>query len=107
TPAMPRTRAQLAGGTFPTRRSSDLSTAERTQASLREFLDSQPVSYESFWIANVVRVDGADAELVERLAARPAVWQITADKAYPRSEEHTSELQSRENIVCRPLLATK
>src|SRR5690606_41229656 len=24
-----------------------------------------------------------------------------------RSEEHTSELQSRENLVCRPLLETK
>src|SRR6266511_5596619 len=27
--------------------------------------------------------------------------------AYPRSEEHTSELQSRENIVCRLLLEKK
>src|SRR5690606_10603371 len=26
---------------------------------------------------------------------------------HPRSEEHTSELQSRENIVCRPLLEKK
>src|SRR5690606_40297416 len=25
----------------------------------------------------------------------------------PRSEEHTSELQSRENLVCRPLLEKK
>src|SRR5690606_41794970 len=25
----------------------------------------------------------------------------------PRSEEHTSELQSRENLVCRPLLEQK
>src|SRR6266511_4610159 len=27
--------------------------------------------------------------------------------AHPRSEEHTSELQSRENLVCRLLLAKK
>src|SRR5690606_41812199 len=27
--------------------------------------------------------------------------------AYPRSEEHTSELQSRENLVCRLLLEKK
>src|SRR5690606_39573432 len=27
--------------------------------------------------------------------------------APPRSEEHTSELQSRENLVCRPLLEKK
>src|SRR5690606_41461998 len=26
---------------------------------------------------------------------------------HPRSEEHTSELQSRENLVCRPLLEKK
>src|SRR5690606_35358711 len=26
---------------------------------------------------------------------------------HPRSEEHTSELQSRENLVCRPLLENK
>src|SRR5690606_39310966 len=28
-------------------------------------------------------------------------------KADPRSEEHTSELQSREKLVCRPLLEKK
>src|SRR5690606_34972403 len=32
---------------------------------------------------------------------------ITASGAFPRSEEHTSELQSRENIVCRLLLEKK
>src|SRR5690606_39981345 len=29
------------------------------------------------------------------------------DHALPRSEEHTSELQSRENLVCRLLLVKK
>src|SRR5436309_12445337 len=29
------------------------------------------------------------------------------DEAVPRSEEHTSELQSRENLVCRLLLEKK
>src|SRR5690606_41961325 len=29
------------------------------------------------------------------------------DRAKPRSEEHTSELQSRENLVCRLLLEKK
>src|SRR3989442_6411556 len=35
-------------------------------------------------------------------------WKIPADAlAVPsRSEEHTSELQSRPHLVCRPLLAT-
>src|SRR5690606_41178289 len=31
----------------------------------------------------------------------------SADSAPPRSEEHTSELQSRENLVCRLLLEKK
>src|SRR5690606_41293773 len=30
-----------------------------------------------------------------------------SDEGVDRSEEHTSELQSRENIVCRPLLEKK
>src|SRR5690606_39483256 len=33
-----------------------------------------------------------------------AVWML---RGMPRSEEHTSELQSRENLVCRLLLEKK
>src|SRR5215475_15183031 len=36
------------------------------------------------------------------LQERVRTWQH-----YPRSEEHTSELQSRENLVCRLLLEKK
>src|SRR5690606_40542118 len=49
----------------------------------------------------------------DELAHRPAhggVGQAQVDGKYegkPRSEEHTSELQSRENIVCRLLLEKK
>src|SRR5690606_41628061 len=32
---------------------------------------------------------------------------MTIEDAYERSEEHTSELQSRENLVCRLLLEKK
>src|SRR5436309_10853052 len=35
------------------------------------------------------------------------VEQALADRAHRRSEEHTSELQSRENLVCRLLLEKK
>src|SRR5690606_41742384 len=38
-----------------------------------------------------------------RLATRPSFWSIPR----VRSEEHTSELQSRENLVCRLLLEKK
>src|SRR5690606_40781742 len=38
-------------------------------------------------------------------------WQqlapVALQVAFPRSEEHTSELQSRENLVCRLLLEKK
>src|SRR3712207_8269887 len=36
-----------------------------------------------------------------------ALEQIRTDVAYPRSEEHTSELQSRQYLVCRLLLEKK
>src|SRR5690606_22315244 len=37
----------------------------------------------------------------------PAVVAIEAGSCSDRSEEHTSELQSRENLVCRLLLEKK
>src|SRR5690606_41023912 len=48
----------------------------------------------------VVRLDGNNADLGRKIlsdAGLDGVQQV-------RSEEHTSELQSRENLVCRPLL---
>src|SRR5690606_39287665 len=58
---------------------------------------------------------GLDARLADRhrhpsAAARPAVVAAVAgpvELAARRSEEHTSELQSRENLVCRRLLEKK
>src|SRR5690242_21072835 len=38
--------------------------------------------------------------------SRPAIRRISA-RAQPRSEEHTSELQSHVNLVCRLLLEKK
>src|SRR5262249_62071228 len=37
----------------------------------------------------------------------PAVWPWSCDKSGSRSEEHTSELQSLTNLVCRLLLEKK
>src|SRR5690606_39901561 len=50
------------------------------------------------------------ASLIRQAAARATgrpPWVISASSSVirlPRSEEHTSELQSRENLVCRLLL---
>src|SRR5690606_42153758 len=86
---------------FPTRRSSDL-----------------------YWILlfddvihdpDVRHVDGHDANYDERYefianeiqSARNSDEQYIAASIGCRSEEHTSELQSRENLVCRLLLEKK
>src|SRR5207302_10897047 len=68
---------------FPTRRSSDL--AENT-------LVTKPLGTPGFARAKT----GMHGALIRWPAAEPA-----------RSEEHTSELQSRENLVCRLLLEKK
>src|SRR3989442_8859826 len=36
-----------------------------------------------------------------------ALWHVTLPMVRPRSEEHTSELQSRPHLVCRLLLEKK
>src|SRR5690606_40478644 len=60
-------------------------------------------------------VDSVAAELdrpvidkqIGRLAPKPAI-DVESERALElRSEEHTSELQSRENLVCRLLLEKK
>src|SRR2546430_7310210 len=40
-------------------------------------------------------------------AAVPLLWCAHAGVGVPRSEEHTSELQSQSNLVCRLLLEKK
>src|SRR5205085_11723362 len=90
---------------FPTRRSSDLWW----------------VSQRPMFLLRAVRVEsmyGLDLEHVNELTVRNSVVgkikgnffttdleQVRATfEAVPRSEEHTSELQSQSNLVCRLLL---
>src|SRR3712207_7705053 len=47
------------------------------------------------------RISGATAAYTRRRAA------ASSPRPYPRSEEHTSELQSRQYLVCRLLLEKK
>src|SRR5690606_39870904 len=47
------------------------------------------------------------AVVVLLVTAVAAPVSLLADLHQPRSEEHTSELQSRENLVCRLLLEKK
>src|SRR5690606_41213484 len=91
---------------FPTRRSSDLEAGI-----LRRIRDEAVVGYEgllqdeqgrSFLVMGFI--DGPS--LAERAQSRPLSTE-EAMRLLDRSEEHTSELQSRENLVCRLLLEKK
>src|SRR5690606_40105164 len=50
---------------------------------------------------------GPIARQVVQRGAQAALLQLRYDVFLIRSEEHTSELQSRENLVCRLLLEKK
>src|SRR5699024_12315381 len=86
---------------FPTRRSSDLRIRARCNRSTRyrwPFSNQQIVSL-------VFSCDGVGVGRVEKceLDFYRAVKEVLRNSA-PRSEEHTSELQSRFELVCRLLL---
>src|SRR5690606_41765044 len=90
---------------FPTRRSSDLDRPGRQAAQVLERAHhaDQPVAAHPE-ITDVVEEDHAHrrARLDRRREQRADDGLVPT--RLPRSEEHTSELQSRENLVCRLLL---
>src|SRR5205814_8033007 len=53
--------------------------AARTQAGLQAFLTAQGVSYQSFWVANMI-VATLDRSLVESLAARTDVARLDSNR---------------------------
>src|SRR3712207_7195707 len=62
------------------------------------------------WHVDVNPTDRDQEEELQRLlalGARPADVGQTGDESWHRSEEHTSELQSRQYLVCRLLLEKK
>src|SRR5690606_41673160 len=89
---------------FPTRRSSDLVfVADIGEPVLAVNKQVRPVIDQAFLGKQVIALQAAVVQLVHawfRVGA--AVVHLVA-----RSEEHTSELQSRENLVCRLLLEKK
>src|SRR5690606_41606381 len=83
---------------FPTRRSSDLSASYisiKTQMSNRSKVIKTQRTIDS---VNQILIDLQNVETGQR------GYLLTGEV---RSEEHTSELQSRENLVCRLLLEKK
>src|SRR5690606_42016992 len=91
---------------FPTRRSSDLvaQIAERAGGTIPTYLMT------SFATDEEVRRTGAALSTPRAPVttfAQGISLRVTPEGALFRSEEHTSELQSRENLVCRLLLEKK
>src|SRR5690606_41379577 len=80
---------------FPTRRSSDLSTTSAVESGS---ISAPPLVQRPRQLVGVP----------DRRSTRPLLPDL-ANRRTPgsRSEEHTSELQSRENLVCRLLLEKK
>src|SRR5207302_10614737 len=78
---------------FPTRRSSDLCNCMKTVSGRERCIARR-------WTQKPI--SGAGSGRYGDFSPRLIGFQVV-----PRSEEHTSELQSRENLVCRLLLEKK
>src|SRR3712207_7359650 len=59
-----------------------------------------------FWVLGPIALAGALGMVLSRNAVHSALWLVNTMLAL-RSEEHTSELQSRQYLVCRLLLENK
>src|SRR5690606_41542289 len=92
---------------FPTRRSSDLHAslglpAGHASSRGEQILATRRVTRRA--VEDDPNADGlGDDELPVNLAVAVDVASVVACDGELRSEEHTSELQSRENLVCRLL----
>src|SRR5207302_2566985 len=97
--------APRARHSFPTRRSSDLGTIEPSgnKNSALPIIAAALLTEHPVTLENVPRIRDTET-LVELIRSVGASAEWTARNTLARSEEHTSELQSRENLVCRLLL---
>src|SRR2546430_6925461 len=80
----------------------DTATTEIYPLSLH---DALPISPPARLLRCPTRTDGSPSPPAFRFSARPSIPHAGPHKA--RSEEHTSELQSQSNLVCRLLLEKK
>src|SRR5690606_39942011 len=92
---------------FPTRRSSDLEDRLRFNLD-KDHVNELATAFRTEDLINPIVVD-RDTNLLVAGAHRYGAYELNQLlKIEPtRSEEHTSELQSRENLVCRLLLEKK
>src|SRR5690606_41462650 len=101
-----RPRAARATRSLPTRRSSDLLADRRYQLLLGAMLLGDVVEHlQHAALPGVRHLLAGEEDVADVTVLRAqAQLQLAELAARPRSEEHTSELQSRENLVCRLLL---
>src|SRR5690606_41954365 len=92
---------------FPTRRSSDLYSANRSLVSPSTLMPAAILSLPLMlnWLAGASGSLGTSINPPPppQAASHRLLSNITTGRTCDRSEEHTSELQSRENLVCRLL----
>src|SRR5690606_41405503 len=99
-------RARLALDSFPTRRASDLKISITTvMAAYRQLensglIEARPQS--GYYV-----IARGPSVVAPRREPPSDPQPVTLNNVMRRSEEHTSELQSRENLVCRLLLEKK
>src|SRR2546427_5188344 len=85
---------------FPIRRMRRL---RRTPALRRLVQETHIAPSQLIWPLFVTHGEG----LRRPVTSLPGVAQLSVDQLVKRSEEHTSELQSQSNLVCRLLLEKK
>src|SRR5690606_39410607 len=100
---------------FPTRRSSDLTPSGGTWTGLTPSPSSEPPWHSGTRVSSwrnsptthwaPTSWPSSDQTLIRRCCPTPRCGAAPSSKQSPasRSEEHTSELQSREKLVCRLL----
>src|SRR5690606_40294423 len=91
---------------FPTRRSSDLKNDVKTGNRTKIIGGLFQVVDRGFYREELNQIIATQKQFHKSLEDKK-VFEQCVNTLYPRSEEHTSELQSRENIVCRLLLEKK
>src|SRR5690606_41601168 len=91
---------------FPTRRSSDLGSATQPFTLPRICSISSRTSARSAHLCPSASISSLRS-LPPLSVSSVRVSETTSTAILSRSEEHTSELQSRENLVCRLLLEKK
>src|SRR2546430_10192352 len=94
-------------GRLPERGRRGVRTLEADLLARREHEDDLMFERGAVQVAQRQQLCGAADAVVERTARRPRACEAYELLGHGRSEEHTSELQSQSNLVCRLLLEKK